>query len=186
MELRTICSYNINRQQVVEEMERIFEATAPERPTPLVFKGGHWRDEKGRFVSKAEVEAAGLNWNMAELPLQKAPPLPIPQAQAVPKPPPAALIELRQAQLTPIPQSPPVTKTTPVTAVELRRRAVQVACPKCKAAPMSKTPAHRGGMFWGCPRYPMCKGSRGLDEGYAHLTAAANYNQAAREMERDI
>jgi DNA topoisomerase-1 len=62
------------------------------------------------------------------------------------------------------PQSRPVANSAPGKAGSRRRRAApsqpdpNVACPKC-GAPMVKRTGSRGD-FWGCSKYPTCKGTR--------------------------
>ena len=41
-----------------------------------------------------------------------------------------------------------------------------VPCPQCNAVLFMRA-ARRGGWFWGCPRWPECRGTRPLAEGQA-------------------
>ena len=60
------------------------------------------------------------------------------------------------------PASPLPEKPVPPTT----KGSLPVPCPLC-SSPLSQRAARRGGWFWGCPRWPECRGARQLAEGQA-------------------
>jgi len=55
--------------------------------------------------------------------------------------------------------APPVTEPKP----QRRKRRTLTKCPKCKSSMVLRTAQqgrNTGGKFWGCSRYPLCKGTR--------------------------
>ena len=67
---------------------------------------------------------------------------------------------------------PPATASPPASLLPLKpepppKKGTQpVPCPRCNSFLLQRS-ARRGGWFWGCPRWPECRGTRPLAEGQA-------------------